>query len=278
MHPASAKSGFTLLELAIVIVIVALIVAGVIMGRDMIQGAEIRAAITEIQKYQTAARTFQSKYGGIPGDLKSSDAIALGMEPRVSHGTGVNNNNGVIESSSDDTNNESTTVPGHEAMLFWRDLSFANLVNGEFKTATDQVVPALAGGETAKDQVNKYLPKLSGLSVSWVTIYSSLGTNYFQVAEINQINSGAYVMDYGITAQTSNNMDQKMDDSLPISGIVRGARSTSTLATECDVTANGGDGDECCGDGAGGSSNVYKMLDANGNPTNDKACQLTIRF
>jgi hypothetical protein len=52
-----------------VLVIIGLIVGGILVGPEMIAAAAVRAQISQIEKYHTAVHTFQSKYGGLPGDL-----------------------------------------------------------------------------------------------------------------------------------------------------------------------------------------------------------------
>ena len=47
-------SGFTLVELAIVLVIIGLIVSGVLGAQSLINSAKINATITDIRKMQTA--------------------------------------------------------------------------------------------------------------------------------------------------------------------------------------------------------------------------------
>ena len=53
------EEGFTLLELSIVLVIIGLIVGGVLVGQDMIKGAQIRATVAQLEKYNTAVNTFR---------------------------------------------------------------------------------------------------------------------------------------------------------------------------------------------------------------------------
>jgi prepilin-type N-terminal cleavage/methylation domain-containing protein len=68
----SDNSGFTLIEMAIVIVIIGLLIGGVLVGRDMISAAEVRAQVLQIEKYNTAANVFREKYACLPGDCKNA--------------------------------------------------------------------------------------------------------------------------------------------------------------------------------------------------------------
>ncbi len=62
------RQGFTLIELSIVLVIIALLIGGILVGRDLIEAARIRAQISQIEELQTAISTFRSKYNCLPGD------------------------------------------------------------------------------------------------------------------------------------------------------------------------------------------------------------------
>src|ERR1017187_10122680 len=77
------KAGFTLVELSIVLVIIGLIIGGVLVGRDLISAAEVRAQISQIEKYQTAVNTFRDKYGYLPGDIPEPTASQYGFAARA---------------------------------------------------------------------------------------------------------------------------------------------------------------------------------------------------
>jgi prepilin-type N-terminal cleavage/methylation domain-containing protein len=63
------KSGFTLVELSIVLVIIGLIVGGVVGGQSLIASARINAQVTQLTQFETAYRAFQLQYDAIPGDM-----------------------------------------------------------------------------------------------------------------------------------------------------------------------------------------------------------------
>lgn len=94
-----ANSGFTLVELSIVLIIVGLIVSGVLVGQDLIQQARLRRVISELAEFDTTLNVFRLKYNNaFPGDMSNAsqffsgasngngDGVVLGVEvPYVWH-------------------------------------------------------------------------------------------------------------------------------------------------------------------------------------------------
>ncbi len=151
---SAIKAGFTLIEMSIVLVIIGLIVGSVLVGQDLINAAGIRAQISQIEKYNTAVRTFQVKYGYLPGDIPNPYAAQFGFASRGQY-AGEGDGNGVLEAVYSDAagqNNGCDQVSGETGML-WVDLSVANLINGGFNTAT----PNIYNGGT--NIITLYLPQ-----------------------------------------------------------------------------------------------------------------------
>ena len=73
------KSGFTLIELSIVLVIIGLIVGGILVGQDLIKSAEMRNLASQLRQYQVATSTFRGKYNEIPGDMLYINVQAFGL-------------------------------------------------------------------------------------------------------------------------------------------------------------------------------------------------------
>ncbi len=67
------QKGFTLVELAIVLVIIGLLVGGIMAGRELIQQAQVRKHIQIFKDSQLAWSTFRTKYNGIPGDIRNPE-------------------------------------------------------------------------------------------------------------------------------------------------------------------------------------------------------------
>jgi prepilin-type N-terminal cleavage/methylation domain-containing protein len=75
---ASCRHGFTLIELSIVLVIIGLLVGGILVGRDLIRAAELRADISAVDKFDAAVNTFRLKYNCVPGDCVNATQFLEG--------------------------------------------------------------------------------------------------------------------------------------------------------------------------------------------------------
>jgi len=229
-------SGFTLIELSIVLIIIGLISAAVLMGNDLIASARIRAQISQIEKMNTAVNTFRLKYGGIPGDLTADKAQAYAFTARsgaASHGDG----NGTLEACTTAGAVVSDLYFGCETALFWSDLSKANLIQGNFTAAIDDFVITMP--PTDNDQ---YLPK-SALG-GYIAVFSRALLEeafaqpgaahcadtfcYSLIKNMFTLNNGRITAQIGITPYQAYTMDNKIDDGKPQTGTILTGPSSFT--------------------------------------------------
>ena len=70
------QTGFTLIEIAIVLVIIGLLLGGVLKGQELIQNARVRNIIAQQDGIKAAFFGFQDRYRGIPGDYLATSATA----------------------------------------------------------------------------------------------------------------------------------------------------------------------------------------------------------
>ena len=120
------QQGFTLIEIAIVLVIIGLLLGGVLKGQELIQNARVRNIISQQDGVKAAYFGFQDRFRGVPGDYPAANAIAnipgvavAGACPIAVCGTAAGVSNGLI-----DTNQESITA--------WFHLSRSGFITGNY--------------------------------------------------------------------------------------------------------------------------------------------------
>lgn len=86
--PSSKTNGFTLVELAIVIVIIGLLVGGVLQGQELIKQAQLRSSIKHLQSVLASYNTFKAKYNAVPGDFNRAVNMIGGAD--IANGNGNN--------------------------------------------------------------------------------------------------------------------------------------------------------------------------------------------
>ena len=218
------KTGFTLVELSIVLVIIGLIIGGVLVGRDLISAATVRAQISQIEKYNAAVNTFRGKYGYLPGDIPDPTATQYGFTARGSL-QGQGDGNGILEGNYNNNNNSGAVgnlQDAGETPMFWVDLSIAGLIGGGFNTASAFTLPV---ANIPGSAIPSWFPsaKIGG---NYVFVFSYNNTNYYQIEPITglgAVGAGSGAVTLGqrtMTSQQAYVIDTKIDDGLPASGTV----------------------------------------------------------
>ena len=109
------QGGFTLVEIAIVLVIIGLLLGGILKGQEMITQAKIKNVIADVSGVSAAMYGYQDRYRALPGDDKNS--TRWGLTPPGTAGDGV------IEGAY-------IAAATAETMLFWDHLRRAGFVSG----------------------------------------------------------------------------------------------------------------------------------------------------
>src|SRR5260221_5015682 len=123
----SPEAGFTLVEIAIVLVIIGLLVGGVLKGQEMITQAKIKNIINDFNGVTVAVTSYQDRYRAIPGDGQNATTRWTTQAPASGNG------NGIIAGlySANDTSGTGGAPPAAaESNLFWQHLRIAGFVPG----------------------------------------------------------------------------------------------------------------------------------------------------
>ena len=73
----ASQRGFTLIEMSVVLIIVGLLTGVVVLGRDLIRSAEVRAVAKQVDMLDSAILTFQVKYNCLPGDCPNASQFGF---------------------------------------------------------------------------------------------------------------------------------------------------------------------------------------------------------
>jgi prepilin-type N-terminal cleavage/methylation domain-containing protein len=148
------QTGFTLIELAIVLVIIGLLLGGVLKGQELINSAKVKNLASEMKNIQIYVYSYQDKFKAIPGDDKSAK-VHVGA---TTNGDG----NGQI----DGAWNSSTATD--ESYNFWQHVRLSGLAAGSTDATTTNTTYLPTNNEGGRVGVqSKPQNTITGLSGSY---------------------------------------------------------------------------------------------------------------
>jgi prepilin-type N-terminal cleavage/methylation domain-containing protein len=211
-----SQRGFSLMEIAVVLVVIALLAAAIVIGRDMVDNAETASLSADLQKYRTVTNQFAEKYEYLPGDLPTATTSFAGA--------------GVVNGNSDGRVGEWLAYPGGtatEPVQFWKHLSEADLIEGSYTGVLD-------GAGRVTPGVNIPVTKIEAVSVTaiFVNPRPAGDIDYFPGNYGNTLIVGkrdgfaGFATDWaGLTAAQAFMIDSKIDDGKPAHGNIVARRS-----------------------------------------------------
>jgi hypothetical protein len=234
IHP-TRTSGFSLLEISIVLVLAGLLTGAIIGGKSMIHQSKLQSIVSDFSRYNDAYKRFLTQYGGKPGDLGGltgsptsiwGSAGGTGSDAACFAALGTIGNQATCNG---DGNNfiagsylaGALTKP-EEIYTAIQQLSNAKLIEGKYTGVRDAVAGTIAG-------INVPSGPLENSGYAFLTIQPITATNAADAPNYFHGNYGTAIIFGGTDVNGINQIlspkdtlviDSKMDDGLPAMGSI----------------------------------------------------------
>ena len=229
------EGGFTLVELAIVMIIIGLLIGGILKGQELIANSQTTATIAQIKGIDAAVSTFRDKYAALPGDMTNGGTRLQNCDAAPCNADG--DQNGVIDATG---NPGSAVFAGNtEAVRAFSHLAASDLLSGidaNYGSGNPSIgigVPEakVGGGFIGIDySAAGGLQDATGARVGHYLVLNG------QVAAVSDASAS-------LAPSRAGQIDRKLDDGNADTGSVRGNSAASCSAS--GVYSEGADDGRC---------------------------------
>ncbi len=229
-------TGFSLVELSIVLVILGLLTGGILAGQSLIRASELRAVSSEHQRYQTAINSFRDKYFGNPGDFRDATRFwgrQVGAAHCVTNSSAAVNAAGGCDGTGDGRlDSPPAASQAGEFPQFWRHLALAGLIEGTYSglAGAGGVTDCVIGTDCPRSKLSnagwavQYVANFAGDASAYTFDYQNF---FYYGAAI----SGNVPANPALKAEEAWNLDTKMDDGRPAQGKIMARYWNNACAT-----------------------------------------------
>ena len=197
------QQGFTLVEIAIVLVIVGLLLGGILKGQDLVNGARVRNLADMNAGVQAAYYGFIDRYRQVPGDMTAAAAASAIGDPAITVG---GNANGQVDAAN-----------WREASALWAHLTRAGFLQGRYDGGATSATRYRAAAVAPQNAFNGYM--LLGQTRDYST--TGGGPSATQAVRLG------LVLGNNIPVDIARELDLKIDDQRPLTGALRFTGTTT---------------------------------------------------
>jgi prepilin-type N-terminal cleavage/methylation domain-containing protein len=210
----SKQSGFTLVEIAIVLVIIGLLLGGVLKGQELINSAKVKNMINDFRSTSTFVFAYQDRFRALPGDDTRAVANVAAAAPATTPAGTLGNAriNGVWNS----------LTATDESYLFWEQVRRAGLATGD---------PTPVAAPAAADLYNPRNADGGRLGITGDPVIAAAGA----------WTANFYICSSGIQGRFARQIDTTIDDGNTAQGTVRVLTAAAKVAGTAVTAANAGE-------------------------------------
>jgi len=180
------QSGFTLIEIAIVLVIIGLLLGGVLKGQELINSAKVKNLASDFTNVPLYINVYQDKFKALPGDDVAAATHLLAI-------AGAGNGNGTIDGL------WKPALVTDDSALFWQHIRLANIAPGS---------TVVAVGTN-----NTFLPQN--------TLGGSIGISSLANSPISGLRGTYVICSDAIPGKLALQLDIAIDDGVPNTGVLQ---------------------------------------------------------
>lgn len=199
------QSGFTLVEIAIVLVIIGLLLGGVLKGQELVNNAKVKNLGNDFRGISSFVYAYQDRFRALPGDDRAATTHLNGGTNAAAANLGNARINGAWNS----------VTASDESFLFWQHVRLAGLATGTTNTAAADYIPRNAEGGV--------------IGVTSDPVLTAPATPY---------PASFYVCSQGIQGRFARQIDTTLDDGNTQTGTIRVITdNAANMADAINVTA-----------------------------------------
>lgn len=206
------NSGFTLVELSIVMIIIGLLIGGIFGGMKLIDNANVQKTVQDLKSIQSAILTFKDTYRALPGDYRyaSSRLPNCSVAPCSTNGNGDR----ILDIGADPYLN--SVVITDERYTFWQHLLAANLLSFDVQNGSTSL--EFGEGQPSSPVGGGYRMGRHTGGVWGSTGWIPNGAHQVIITGSSAGNVWTDPNNNVVSCQSIRNIDIKMDDGIPVSG------------------------------------------------------------